>query len=336
MSDEHDSQNNEFAANLQALAATQIQAGGVVREDGKEAKSGISQFSHGRAGDTMRLNPYVIEEEVDFNSRDWNDPENLAHIDWLAQDIANRGLRKPIEVRWDRATKKIFVNDGHCRLRAVKRAIEIYGAHIQYVIAMTSSTTEDLYERTIKTLSDNTGKRNSPLECARQVKKLMKVSGKSVEEVAKDLTRDLQTVKLWLEMEGTISPEIEQLVVHGRIALNTAYQTVKAHNFDTSKALDNITKALDLSAEQSAQGSKNNRALPRHLEATRDEVSTNEATSDVVSPITNKKIAIKKALQALFAGEHPAIDIDEGNLPGGVLLAMSQETFAQIREMLSL
>jgi hypothetical protein len=309
--------NIDFIAQMKSAAVEMQAHGGVVRTDGKESKQGISAYSHGRAGDTMRMNPYLIQEEEGFNSRDWDDVENHAHVDWLAQDIAQRGLRKPLEVRWDKATKTIFLTDGHCRLRAVKRAIEVYDAKIEMVTVTTSNVPEDLYDRTIKTISDNTGKRNSILESVRQIRKLIQISGKSVDEVARDLTKEAQIVRLWLEMDSAISPEIRKLITSGAVALNTAYQAIKDNDFDTEKALENILKGQELAAE-GKEGEKA-KVMPRHIKEARGAAAG----------------SLKKELKAMIQGKDRKIQVSHKQ-DGQVALTMDAETYAKIAEMLGL
>src|ERR1700691_6786746 len=330
-----------FFENLTTEAQKQLSVGGLTKDDGTVAsnKGGLSAFSAGRAGDTMRVNPYIVQEEEGFNSRNWDDFENNEHVDWLARGIAQRGLQKPLEARWDRGTRSIILIDGHCRLLAVKKPIECYGAEISFVLVTTTNSSENPYERAIKTISDNSGKRNSVVEKADQIRKLMQISGKSLEMVAKDLTVELQSAKVWLDHASIVNaaPEVKNLILKGNVSVSTAVATLKKNGYDATKAFDALQNALieredvitvaDSKVEAKnvstvvtkvIENKKPERVIPRHIG------SKNTADSD-------KKVNLKAELKVLF--KDIEVDSERDDL---LSLRLNKQAFHRACDMLSM
>ncbi|MFM5296663.1 ParB/RepB/Spo0J family partition protein, partial [Aeromonas veronii] len=76
-----------------------------------------------KKNDLYLVAPNLIEEEEGFNPRDYNTERMEAHIESLAKQWeSNPSLIPPLMVVLKDG--RVYVRDGHCRLRAAKRAIE--------------------------------------------------------------------------------------------------------------------------------------------------------------------------------------------------------------------
>src|ERR1700674_5839547 len=104
-----------------------------------KADTGIKSLAQGRT-DVFKVDPRVLVIKDGWNSRDFNDPENLEHVDNLAQSIAAVGVKQPLTVFFENG--KCYVSDGECRLRGAMRAIEHYKADLRTVPVQT----EDRYD----------------------------------------------------------------------------------------------------------------------------------------------------------------------------------------------
>jgi ParB/RepB/Spo0J family partition protein len=70
------------------------------------------------ARDQFMLDPKIIVVEDGHNPRDYNIPENRAHLDDLKASIRENGTISPLWVRYDAERKAAVLVDGECRLRA--------------------------------------------------------------------------------------------------------------------------------------------------------------------------------------------------------------------------
>jgi hypothetical protein len=64
------------------------------------------------------IDPRIIAVEDGHNPRDYNIPENRAHLDDLKASIRENGTISPLWVRYDAERRAAVLVDGECRLRA--------------------------------------------------------------------------------------------------------------------------------------------------------------------------------------------------------------------------
>ena len=70
------------------------------------------------ARDQFMIDPRIIVVEDGHNPRDYNIPENRAHLDDLKASIRENGTISPLWVRYDAERRAAVLVDGECRLRA--------------------------------------------------------------------------------------------------------------------------------------------------------------------------------------------------------------------------
>src|SRR5258708_6237725 len=183
---------------------------------------GIAQFSQGRS-DVHRVDPRVLLIEDNWNTRDDNE-ELLAHIDMLAQSIAEIGVKKPIEVKLLKG--KLIVRDGHCRTRAAIRAIEHYKADIKTVSVISVDRYANDADLILNQIISNSGKPLTIMEEARVYKKLLDMGwqqGDIGKKVGKSNGRISQVLSL-LEMPQAVQAQ----VINGAVSASLAQSVVKA------------------------------------------------------------------------------------------------------------
>jgi len=108
------------------------------------------------ARDQFILNPRIISVEDSFNPRDYRLAENQQHLNEIKASIRENGVRVPILVRYDPATKKAVLVDGECRLRATLELIA-EGVEIVGIPAIQSDGSSPA-ERLLTAIVCNTGK----------------------------------------------------------------------------------------------------------------------------------------------------------------------------------
>ena len=70
------------------------------------------------ARDQLMIDPRIIVTDDGHNPRNYNLPENHAHLDALTVSIRENGTLVPLLVRYDAARRAAILVDGECRLRA--------------------------------------------------------------------------------------------------------------------------------------------------------------------------------------------------------------------------
>lgn len=186
------------------------------------SKTGIASLSQGRS-DLFRVNPRDLHIKSGWNNRDLTDPTNVEHIDMLAKSIAEVGVKKPLVVYWEDG--KAYVSDGHCRLMAAIRAIEVYKAEIKTVPVVTDDRYANEADRIFGQIVHNQGKPFSQLEQARVCKKLVDLGWSQNDIAAKagfSAGRISQLLELLTAPEG-----VKNLITNGHVSATLAMNVVK-------------------------------------------------------------------------------------------------------------
>ncbi len=261
--------------------------------------TGIAQFSQGKS-EVFKIDPRLLVIEINWNTRD-DSAELLEHIDQLAQSIAEIGVRKPIEIKL--IDGKLIVRDGHCRTRAVMRAIEHYKANIKTVPVISVDRYANDADLILNQVISNSGKPLTIMEEARVYKKLLDMGwqqGDIAKKVGKSNGRISQILSL-LEMPASVQAQVSA----GAVSASLAQSVVKA-------------------AETPAQASQ---ALTEAVA-----VAKKEGRKVKPSDVGNKNgmTVIKDAF------ENSEIDNSEEDKEGIVFITMPLEDFQKIRELLKL
>jgi ParB-like chromosome segregation protein Spo0J len=126
----------------------------------------LRDFSKGKL-EAYCIDPRLVEIRENFNFRDTSTPAAQAHIAWLAESIAERGVDEPITV--ENADGKFYLVAGECRLLALRK---LWDAGNE-VYVPTFSYKGDEASVLAKSLSENSGLPPSILEFGRAAERLM-------------------------------------------------------------------------------------------------------------------------------------------------------------------
>jgi len=270
-----------------------------------DRQSGIKGFSSGRSDD-YRINPFLIKIKPGFNARDFNSPENAAHIVSLAESIALRGVLKPLTVYLEQG--ELWLSDGECRLLATFYAIEKLGANIETVPVINEQRGLNDADRTADQHVHNSGKPFTPLELSEVVKRLLSFGWEPAKIATKTgITQVRQSQLLDL---AAVPEDVKAMVSQGEVSAHMAVQTVKSHGTKAKETLDKaVTKAKE---------SGRKRALPR------DVAPTKEAK---VASATSEKDAkwLKKAVKNLFQDAMDRGSIDNSDPSGKTIVRVEGE-----------
>lgn len=205
--------------------------------------SGIAQFSQGRS-DVHRVDPRKLVIEPGWNTREDN-ADLEAHIDMLAQSIAEIGVRKPIEVKL--TDGKLIVKDGHCRTRAAMRAIEHYKAEVKTVPVISVDRYANDADLILNQIISNSGKSLSTIEEARVYKKLLDM-GWNQGDIAKKVGKSNGRISQILDLL-TMPASVQTQVASGAVSASLAQQVVKRSETPAA-ASEALTKAVETAQKE--------------------------------------------------------------------------------------
>lgn len=243
----------DFAQRLAAEAS--VATSNVVNSTDKKAGK-LRIMSTDRA-DLFNLNPYLIKIKAGWNSRVIDDPENIRHIDTLARSIAKRNVQVPLTVALE--GNDVFVTDGHCRLLATFRAIEVYGAEIKSVPCRAESRFASEADRVLSQIVRNSGKPLTVLEQGAVFVKLIGF-GWSVSQIAENIGLGPTRVSQILDLVADASDNIKTLIGEGRVSATVAAQALRDADGDAQVAERTIQSGLVI-----ARASGKARATLKHL-----------------------------------------------------------------------
>jgi ParB-like chromosome segregation protein Spo0J len=244
----------EIARRLAAEARVQFGKLGAV---GENRAGKLRTLSTGRA-DYFTLNPYLIAIKPGRNSRLMDDPANLQHIDDLARSIAVEGVKSPVTVSLE--GDHVYLTDGHCRLFATLRAIEVYEAEIKSIPVVAESRFATEVDYVLRQALN--GKPLAPLELGTAYVKMVNL-GWSPQQIAEKTGRSKVRIDQVLDLMAGTTPTIRELVTSGKIAASTAALALREANEDAGLA----EQAL-IAAVSTAAAAGKSRATPKHMAKT--------------------------------------------------------------------
>jgi ParB family chromosome partitioning protein len=203
--------------------------------------TGIAQFSQGRS-DVHRVDPRTLTLTEGWNTRDEND-ELTAHIEQLAQSIAEIGVKKPLEVKLEDG--KLVIKDGHCRYRATMLAIK-NGADIKTVPVISVDRYASDEELILNQVISNSGKPLTAMEQAKVFKKLLDF-GWNQADIAKKVGMSNGRISQILSLL-TMPVAAQALVASGAVSASLASKTVNGAETPQAGA-DALQKAVDAAAK---------------------------------------------------------------------------------------
>jgi ParB family chromosome partitioning protein len=199
-----------------------------------------------RGPSTVILDPNIILENPQDNTRDMDSPESQSHIREMANAIINDGneLFPPITVYQDEGT--VYVAAGWCRRRAHILAIN-EGAPVAGILCLVTpkKKQEDL---TLSILTSNDGLPLTAMEKAKAVHRLTKYLW-SVSEISKKTGWSETTITNFIQLYEA-PDSITQMVKDGKVSATFATEIVKSKG---SAEAEKILKSAADTAEKAGK-----------------------------------------------------------------------------------
>lgn len=189
---------------------------------GKSEKSkGIAGIAEGRS-DLHRVDPRKLVVRQGWNSRNFDDPANIEHIEMLAASIAVKGVVEPIKVQWDKGVA--YIINGECRWRGCMLAIE-RGTEIKTVPVIVDERHGNDADRLFTQYLSNTGKPFTALETARNFGRLLDL-GWNQEDIAKRAGKTQGWVSQILALL-TAPVAVQTMITNGQVSPSLAMEIVR-------------------------------------------------------------------------------------------------------------
>ena len=190
------------------------------------------------ARDQLMIDPRIIQVDDGFNPRDYNLPENRAHLDELKQSIRVNGTLVPLLVRFDAERKAAVLVDGECRLRAnlelITEGVEILAVPTVQVAGGNEA------DRLLTSITANTGKPLSKWELGTAFQRLYKF-GWSEEQIA--TKTGYKAAFITDAMALADAPiEVKQLLSSRAVTPSLALEEIRANGAAAVQTLQTIAK----------------------------------------------------------------------------------------------
>ena len=271
-----------------------------------DKKAGTLRLLSAGRGDLFNLNPYLIAIKEGWNSREAGSQDNLDHVDSLARSIAEIGVQQPLTVVLE--GEKAFVTDGHCRLLATFRAIEVYGAEIKSVPVRAESRFTSPADHVLRQLL--TGKALTVVEQGNAFVKLTNFGWTTGQIAAKAGISEVRVTQILDLMAGS-SEALKAMVVSGKVAANTVAQALREAGGDVTLAETVLKDAVAV-----AKKAGKTRATPKHVR---------EAQGTTKTPL-------KVVLRNIFAAQTTHVDTSGED----VTITLSAADWANMAELLKI
>lgn len=270
--------------------------------------SGIKAIASGRT-DTFSVDPRRLKIKEGWNSRDFNDPENVEHVDTLARSIAKEGVKEPLTIFFEEGQP--FINNGECRWRGALRAIEVYKSEIFTVPVRLEDRYANDADRILNQLLRNSGKPFSSMEMSNHLKRLLG-AGLTPAQLSERTGYTQGRISQILNLQ-TMPEVVKDMVTRKEVSASTAAALVKDQG--GTAAEQQLKDGL-----KKAQQEGKTKVTAKHLPATENKL-TNSPRS------VNLKTALKEAF------EKSQIDNSDSDT---VTVTFPDVAFEVIRELLDL
>lgn len=266
--------------------------------------TGLASIAEGRS-DVWKIDPRKINIKPNWNSRDFNDPTNVAWVDEIAQSACQIGIKRALIIQWENG--KAWLVDGECRLRAAMRAIEHYKTDIKTVPVITEDRYANDADRLFNQYIYNTGKQFSDIELSNHFKRLLGL-GWQAKDIALKAGLSAARVSQILNLQRL--PEGQKAMISaGQVSAGLAVAMTKEHGGTEAEKI--LKQGLE-----TAKAEGDNKVLPKHLGEAAPKATSN----------------IKKLVQEAFEYS----DFDDETDPEMTIIKMPREWWLKFRDICKL
>ncbi len=216
----------------------------------------VTQLRHApgvKRANLFRIETEKFEIEKGHNPRNYELPENRAHLDRLKLTIAKYGVETPVKVRF--SGEKIIIVDGECRWRS---CMEILAEDPNNEFVKTIPATQEdgnEIERLRLAFTSNDGKPLSEWELGNGYKRFIKM-GKDVKWIAEELGVTEKNVNTCIELSNA-PMAVQEMLSNLSVTPAAAVHAVRVHGDNASFVLkQKVEEAKQRTAEKPAAKKK--------------------------------------------------------------------------------
>lgn len=257
------------------------------------------------------VSPHMLKEEDGFNVRDYDDPETEAHIEQLTEAYMQGKWVPPLIVKT--VDGELLVRDGHCRRRAIYRAIE-KGVEIRRVDVIEHSGDE--IDQMALLLTSNAGKALTQLQKAAVYQK-MKNHGLNEDEIGERLGYTGQHVRQMLSLIS-LPTRMKEQINKGMINPTYALELYREQGKAAADTIDKAYKAMQDKMPKVGDGKEQ-----KPPKVTRKHVSKQRRLPPAV-------LSSLRGTMSSLAPMLAAMEVDESQEQ--ISLTMDRDLFMQLRE----
>lgn len=223
------------------------------------AKTGIASIAEGRT-DLFRMDPSKIEIREGWNSRDFDHPDNVAHVEALAASIREVGIKEPLSGFME---GEVFIlTNGESRLRAVRKLLA-EGVEIKTIPVLPEPRYASEADHLASQFIRNSGRPFTPMENANLFTRLLSLGWTDKEIAAKTgmtTERVQQIAKL-----NAVPEDVKKSIRKGEVSA-TLVQRLQAKGESPSDIKKTVSEAI-----KTAKAEGKTKATPRHIPGPRTE-----------------------------------------------------------------
>lgn len=245
-------------------------------------RSALQEAATGRTN-IFRVPPEKLKIVPGWNCRNFEDPNNLAHIEELRESIRHRGVQEPLTVRVD--GDNIYVINGECRLRACMSLIA-EGVKVGPVPCQSEGRHVSEADEVESQITRNSGKPFTPLELCAVFHRLYDL-GRDEDQIAAAAGYTPERVRQ-IMLLNRATEKTKEMIRRGEVSATTV-----------QRALESVERPIDAErmvrkALKVAQKDGGKRASPRHMAANG---AAKGAANRGDAPRTNYKSLIREIIE---------------------------------------
>jgi ParB family transcriptional regulator, chromosome partitioning protein len=262
------------------------------------AKSGIQGMAEARS-DLFRINPDLIVVKEGWNARDFDDPDNQAHVEALALSIQEVGVKEPLTVYMEDGAP--VLTNGESRWRAIQ-LLKSRGVIIATVPVQTEAKHSSDADRLASQIIRNSGRPFSVLEQSQVYVRLLDY-GMTEAQIAARAGVTTERIRQIVSLNAA-PVATRKLVKEGRVSA-TVVQRVIAKSQTAQEVNDKVRAAV---AKAESQGRK--RAAPRDFDRPRKPAAA-PITPDTIMTLAEmvQNGDVDSMVAALAGTSHAKIDL---------------------------
>jgi ParB/RepB/Spo0J family partition protein len=250
------------------------------------AKTGLAAIAQGRT-DLFHMDPRKIVIRHGWNSRDFELPENQAHVDQLAESIREVGVKEPLAGYHEEG--EFILTNGESRLRAVLKLIS-EGHAVATVPVQPEPRHATETDHILSQIIRNSGKPFTPIENARVFARLIGL-GMTNRDIAAKVGMTPERVAQIAKLDA-VTPTVREHIKKGEIT-STLVQRIQSKAKDANEVEEQVVEAI-----KTAQADGKTKATPKH------------ATPRKAAPKRANYKDLFLEMMSFLTSEHPEEDAD--------------------------